>query len=71
MAQLSHLQVDLLDAIHVVGYKAEDEATQAGSDTDAHQQQLLVGVGAKALLHVFHLQVGQHRHESTWGRGGG
>lgn len=67
--QLSHLQVDLLHAVHVVSYKAEDEAAQAGSDADAHQQQLLVGVGAKALLHVLHLQTGQHRHESARGTG--
>lgn len=57
-AQRSHLQVDLLDAVHVVGHEAEDEAAQAGRDADAHQQQLLVGVGAKALLHVLHLQNG-------------
>lgn len=71
LGQLSHLQVDLLDAVHVVSHEAEDEAAQTGCDADAHQQQLLVGVRAKALLHVLHLQMGRHRHESTRGRGGG
>lgn len=66
-AKPSHLQVDLPDAVHVVGHEAEDEAAQAGRDADAHQQQLLVGVGAKSLLHVLHLQIGRHRHESTRG----